>query len=126
MQTPTATFAHANFKAQRHLLASHKRAAHNVFNPLSLRLLDNSCPTCGTHLGSRSQILQHLANRPDCALHTFHNLSPLSTEEHKETIHARNSNDTTFTRCLIPKRGPIPIIAGMPQSQSEAPINPFH
>eukprot|EP00971_Amphidinium_carterae_P337571 6474448-Amphidinium_carterae.1 len=106
-------------------LLSHRRTAHNIQNPLSLRLFSNKCPTCNTQLGTRSQVLQHLANRPECSIPMMRDVEPMTEESFKASIATLNKQDTTFSRSTIPRRGPIPVINRVPQSQSEEPIDPF-
>eukprot|EP00971_Amphidinium_carterae_P077267 1525958-Amphidinium_carterae.6 len=133
---PPAIAAHRPFNADRHCnicfkefnttkgLLSHKRGAHNIHNPLSLRLHNTTCPTCSSQLQTRSELLQHLANRPECSLPMME-LPAMTTEQYNASIWALNHEDATFTRERIPKRGPIPTIEGVPRSQHEQLLNPF-
>eukprot|EP00971_Amphidinium_carterae_P304923 6059501-Amphidinium_carterae.7 len=88
-------------------LTHHKRTAHGIISPISLRIRNNTCPTCGSQLSTRSQLHQHLANRLICSLPLVMFTDPMSTEEYYNNIHELNTCNTAMSRTVIPRRGPI-------------------
>eukprot|EP00971_Amphidinium_carterae_P203668 4042119-Amphidinium_carterae.2 len=87
--------------------SNHRRQSHQIFSPVSLRLFNNTCPHCESHLGTRSKLHKHCRDRLECAFAIVQNVPPMTVDEYMSTIHERNGNDTTHTRLLIPRRGRI-------------------
>eukprot|EP00971_Amphidinium_carterae_P281539 5589655-Amphidinium_carterae.1 len=75
-------------------LAVHRRLSHKLVPPLALRVKTNTCIACGTQLQTRTQLLQHVANRLDCGLYTLHHSDPMSTEEYDATVSTLNKQVT--------------------------------
>eukprot|EP00971_Amphidinium_carterae_P117238 2322384-Amphidinium_carterae.3 len=104
-------------------LATHKRAAHQLYNPLSLRITTTHCPVCLSHLGTRAAVLCHLNARLECSLIVLDSIPAPLIHTFTEQLHSLNKANTCHTRTKIPRRGRIPIVGGKPQSQSEQPAN---
>eukprot|EP00971_Amphidinium_carterae_P342151 6481351-Amphidinium_carterae.2 len=106
-------------------LGLHKRKTHGVIPPIALRTHSNTCIICGSELASRKHLLQHLNNRIDCAIPTLSQLPPMSLEHYTNSVHALATADTSLTRPMLPRTGPIPFLNGAPQSQSTPAIHPL-
>eukprot|EP00971_Amphidinium_carterae_P327661 6459124-Amphidinium_carterae.4 len=104
-------------------LATHKRSAHQLYNPLSLRITTTFCPVCLSHLGTRAAVLRHLNARLECSLVVLDSIPAPPIHSFVEQLHSLNKANTCHTRTKIPRRGRIPIVGGRPQSQSEKPAN---
>eukprot|EP00971_Amphidinium_carterae_P117186 2321187-Amphidinium_carterae.1 len=104
-------------------LATHKRSAHQLYNPLSLRITTTFCPVCLSHLGTRAAVLRHLNARLECSLVVLDSIPAPPIHSFVDQLHSLNKANTCHTRTRIPRRGRIPIVGGRPQSQSEKPAN---
>eukprot|EP00971_Amphidinium_carterae_P328869 6460965-Amphidinium_carterae.1 len=102
-------------------LATHKRAAHQLYNPLSLRISTTFCPACLSHLGTRAKVLLHLRDRLECSLIVLDSIPAPPLQSFLESLPRLNKLNTCHTRKLIPRRGRIPTIGGKPRSQAEKP-----
>eukprot|EP00971_Amphidinium_carterae_P334151 6469244-Amphidinium_carterae.1 len=104
--------------ATNRAVATHKRQAHALFHPTSLRVTTTHCPICLSHLGTRARVLLHLRQRLECSLQLVHLYPSLPVEAFTQQLHSLNSVNTFHTRTHIPRRGRIPTIAGRPRSQA--------
>eukprot|EP00971_Amphidinium_carterae_P264015 5237608-Amphidinium_carterae.2 len=50
----------------------------------------------------------------------------MSTDDYYANIHVLNTSNTSMSRTVIPRRGPIQCVQGLPTSQPEPSINPFN
>eukprot|EP00971_Amphidinium_carterae_P221330 4393973-Amphidinium_carterae.1 len=110
-------------KGGRGLLA-HKLKTHRIVPPLALRTRGTVCLSCGSQMGTRARLLDHLRRKLSCALWTTHHVEPMSSEDYYATVADLNTVDELGTRDL-PRTGPIPLIDGRFQSQCVQSINPF-
>eukprot|EP00971_Amphidinium_carterae_P096339 1906226-Amphidinium_carterae.1 len=111
------------FMPGRGLLA-HKMKTHKVIPPLSLRTRSTNCLACGSQLGTRSRLLDHLRRKLSCALWTLDAVEPMTEAEYYASVSKLNAVDHLLDRDL-PRTGPIPMIDGKFSSQCVAPLDPF-
>eukprot|EP00971_Amphidinium_carterae_P301278 5985833-Amphidinium_carterae.1 len=111
------------FQPGRGLLA-HKMKTHKVIPPLSLRTRSTNCLACGSQLGTRARLLDHLRRKLSCALWTLHTVEPMSESEYVASVSQLNAVDNLLDRDL-PRTGPIPMIDGKFTSQCVAALDPF-
>eukprot|EP00971_Amphidinium_carterae_P160085 3173444-Amphidinium_carterae.1 len=64
-------------------LCTHKMRAHDLIPPLSLRVKGTSCICCGSQLGTRVRLLNHLQERTSCGLYVISNVEPMDLDEYK-------------------------------------------
>eukprot|EP00971_Amphidinium_carterae_P348548 6490553-Amphidinium_carterae.2 len=110
-------------KGGRGLLA-HKLKTHRIVPPLALRTRGTTCLACGSPMGTRSRLLDHLRRKLSCSLWTIHYVEPMGLEEYFSTVADLNNVDELRTRDL-PRTGPIPLIGGRFQSQCVQSMDPF-
>eukprot|EP00971_Amphidinium_carterae_P314878 6259355-Amphidinium_carterae.2 len=53
------------------------------------------------------------------------NVEPMSVETYRRDVHHLDVQRTDYTRQVIPRTGPIPVVDGRPQSQGVTAINPY-
>eukprot|EP00971_Amphidinium_carterae_P335987 6472090-Amphidinium_carterae.1 len=106
-------------------LASHKRTQHGHIPPLALRTHGTACPACGTQLLTRNSLLQHLANRLVCSLYVMEYIQPMDEGTYRAQVHKLDTERSMLSREVVPRTGPIPIIAGRPCSQGVEAVNPY-
>eukprot|EP00971_Amphidinium_carterae_P077565 1533263-Amphidinium_carterae.1 len=106
-------------------LASHKRASHKIIPPLALRTYGTDCPACGTQLLTRNSLLQHLATRLVCSLHVMEYIQPMDEATYRSRVHELDTERSLLSRRIVPRTGPIPLIAGQPRSQGVKAVNPY-
>eukprot|EP00971_Amphidinium_carterae_P089785 1777706-Amphidinium_carterae.1 len=106
-------------------LLAHKLKTHQIVPPMALRTRSTTCSACGSQLGTRARVLDHLRKKLSCALWTLHHSEPMSWTEYQESVSRLNDVDELQQR-VLPKTGPIPLVQGKYESQSVIPINPFN
>eukprot|EP00971_Amphidinium_carterae_P100880 1995901-Amphidinium_carterae.3 len=84
---------------------------------MALRVTGTACPICGSEVGTREKVLDHLRVKPECALRVLHEIEPMSEEQYEEVVRDCNKKDTRFDRKCIPRSGPIGEVDGRPKSQ---------
>eukprot|EP00971_Amphidinium_carterae_P104622 2071907-Amphidinium_carterae.3 len=99
-------------------LGAHKRLTHGVYNPIALRVFGTACPICGSEVGTREKVLDHLRLKAECAMRVLHELPAVSAEEYADKVREENKKDTRFLRQHIPRSGPINDVDGCPKSES--------
>eukprot|EP00971_Amphidinium_carterae_P330042 6462900-Amphidinium_carterae.2 len=120
----TCTVCHKKFRTSKGL-SSHSRMQHHIYPPLALRTYSTQCVACGAVLKTRNLLLQHLANRIICATFVMENVEPMPVETYRRDVHHLDVQRTDYTREVIPRTGPIPVVDGRPQSQGVTAINPY-
>eukprot|EP00971_Amphidinium_carterae_P174056 3450117-Amphidinium_carterae.1 len=105
-------------------LLAHKLKVHQIVPPMALRVQSTGCLACGSQLGTRARVLDHLRKKLSCSLWTLHHLEPMTWLEYQASVRQLNEVDELHQR-VLPKTGPIPWIQGRYESQSVVPINPF-
>eukprot|EP00971_Amphidinium_carterae_P277842 5514869-Amphidinium_carterae.1 len=85
-------------------LCTHKMRAHDLI-PLSLRVKGTSCISCGSQLGTRVRLLNHLQDKISCGLYAIANVEPMSLSEYKSSVTSLNAQNDLLAREL-PKTGP--------------------
>eukprot|EP00971_Amphidinium_carterae_P007626 150964-Amphidinium_carterae.1 len=105
-------------------LLAHKLKTHQIVPPMALRARSTTCTACGSNLGTRARLLDHLRRKLSCALWTLHYCEPMTWLEYQESVHRLNDVDELQQR-VLPRTGPIPLVQGRYESQSVIPVNPF-
>eukprot|EP00971_Amphidinium_carterae_P137775 2730771-Amphidinium_carterae.1 len=89
-------------------LSTHKMRSHGIIPPLALRTRTTTCKACGSQLGTRVRLLEHLRKKQSCGLWVLHNEPPMSAEDYSACISELNSVNELLTR-QVPRTGPIPL-----------------
>eukprot|EP00971_Amphidinium_carterae_P066482 1316618-Amphidinium_carterae.1 len=105
-------------------LLAHKLKHHKIVPPMSLRTRSTSCVVCGSQLGTRARLLDHLRKKLSCLLWTLANVNPMTLDEYYTTVGQLNGVNNLLDR-VLPKTGPIPVVERQFVSQAVAPLDPF-
>eukprot|EP00971_Amphidinium_carterae_P004905 98150-Amphidinium_carterae.2 len=105
-------------------LCTHKMRAHDLIPPLSLRVRGTSCISCGSQLGTRVRLLNHLQERISCGLYVIANVEPMDLTEYRNSVSSLNAENNLLSREL-PRTGPITLTAQGYVSQPVIALNPF-
>eukprot|EP00971_Amphidinium_carterae_P349589 6491093-Amphidinium_carterae.1 len=89
-------------------LQSHKRRAHNVHTPLSLRVAAPNCGACNLNFGTRARILDHFRTSPRCATWVLANVDPMTPTTFARVLREARAVDETHSRVVLPKAGRKP------------------
>eukprot|EP00971_Amphidinium_carterae_P295388 5866567-Amphidinium_carterae.1 len=111
----TCTVCHKKFRTSKGL-SSHARMQHQIYPPLALRTYSTQCVACGAMLKTRNLLLQHLANRIICATFVMENVEPMSVETYQRDVHRLDVQRADYTRAVIPRTGPIPVVESLPST----------
>eukprot|EP00971_Amphidinium_carterae_P340495 6478863-Amphidinium_carterae.1 len=107
-------------------LSLHRRRAHGVVSGIALRAYGTQCTVCNAQLKTRALLIEHLNRRAVCGIHTLHFVQPMTMKQYHDNIARLRSLEAGLSRSAAPRTGPIPLVEGIPRSQSVAPINPFN
>eukprot|EP00971_Amphidinium_carterae_P038350 754119-Amphidinium_carterae.1 len=101
-------------------LQSHKRRAHNVHTPLSLRVSAPKCDACNLNFGTRARILDHFRTSRRCAAWVMDNIDPMTPTTFARVLREARAVDETHSRVVLPKAGRKPAGDRPPQCGHKA------